>query len=386
MLSRLVPAVRGPASSAPAVTRTFTALSVHQSGTRTPALGDIMPGNATGFDQKQRGFRQQLKEQQEQRERAESGFPAHSTSSPVSQQPGNSASNHLSASDVSSSVFDSSSMIGRALGSLPSSLAEEARAREQQQKEGAKSKGKLSNLIYGTQEGRDLDRDIERSFSQVLARGKYVHSIVFHEVKPDKVDEYVELVGSWYPRMASMPENKVHLVGSWRTEVGDCDTFVHIWEYQRYQGYHASLNSIQHHPEFPEFDRKLKSLISSKRTSLMQEFSFWPTTPPRQLGGLFELRSYTLHPGNLLEWETHWRRGLSARREVMEGVGAWFVQIGELNTVHHLWQFADLEERKTRREQSWGVEGWGETVHKTVPLIQTMRSRILIPMPWSPTA
>jgi len=88
-----------------------------------------------------------------------------------------------------------------------------------------KSKSGLSSLIYGTPEGREMDKDLERSFSQVLARGKYVHSIVFHQVKPDKVDEYVELVGNWYPRMASMPENKVHLVGSWRTEVGDCDTF-----------------------------------------------------------------------------------------------------------------------------------------------------------------
>lgn len=70
-----------------------------------------------------------------------------------------------------------------------------------------------------------MDEEIERSFSQVLARGKYVHSIVQHQVKPDKVDEYVELVGSWYPKVAGTPENKVHLVGSWRTEVGDCDTF-----------------------------------------------------------------------------------------------------------------------------------------------------------------
>ncbi len=70
-----------------------------------------------------------------------------------------------------------------------------------------------------------MDREIEKSFSQVLARGKYVHSIVFHSVKPDKVDEYVELVGNWYPKIAGLPENHVHLVGSWRTEVGDCDTF-----------------------------------------------------------------------------------------------------------------------------------------------------------------
>jgi len=161
---------------------------------------------------------------------------------------------------------------------------------------------------------------------------------------------------------------------------------VHIWEYQRYHGYHESLHNIQSHPEFADFDHKLKSMIRTKKLSLMQEFSFWPTTPPRQLGGIFELRSYTLNPGNLLEWETHWRKGLKARREVMEGVGAWFVQVGDLNTVHHLWQFADLEERKARREKSWSIEGWGDTVHKTVPLIQTMKSRILVPMSWSPVA
>ncbi|RKF80332.1 Protein NipSnap-like protein 1 [Golovinomyces cichoracearum] len=260
------------------------------------------------------------------------------------------------------------------------------------EKEGPRSeaKGKLSTLIYGTKEGRELDRELDRqvqaSFSQMLARGKYVHSIVFHEVKPDKVDEYTELVGGWYPKMAGMADNKVHLVGSWRTEVGDCDTFVHIWEYHRYSGYHASLHSIASQPGFPAFDKKLKSLINSKRSSLMQEFSFWPTTPPRRLGGVFELRSYQLKPGNLLEWESHWRRGIMARKEVMEGVGAWFVQIGDLNTVHHLWQFADLEERKIRREQSWSREGWGETVQKTVPLIHSMQSRILIPCEWSPVA
>lgn len=255
---------------------------------------------------------------------------------------------------------------------------------EAKESEPSRKAGPLTNLIYGTKEGRELEAQLEASFSQVLARGKYVHSIVFHEVKHDKVDEYVELVGKWYPKMANLESNKVHLVGSWRTEVGDCDTFVHIWEYQKYEGYHASRHNISSHPEFAEFDAKLKTMIKSKNISLMQEFSFWPTTPPRKLGGVFELRSYTLHPGNLLEWETHWRRGLKARREVMEGVGAWFVQIGELNTVHHLWQFANLEERRTRREQSWQVEGWSDTVHKTVPLIQSMKSRILIPMPWSP--
>jgi hypothetical protein len=334
------------ASPAFAALRPFTTSS--SAAGRAPSIRDITPRNAAEFDARQKEFRENLelsarKKKQEQESQS-----------------------------VNSSVQNP-----------PRDRAQEQHDLDAAAEAGAK-RGALSSLIYGTKEGQVFDKDMERSFSQVLARGKYVHSIVFHDVKSDKVDEYVDLVGQWYPKMASIQENKVNLVGSWRTQVGDNDTFVHIWEYQRYTGYHDSLHSISEHPEFRGFDTKLKTLIKSKKTSLMQEFSFWPTTSPRRLGGLFELRSYTLHPGNLLEWETHWRQGLQARREVMEGVGAWFVQIGDLNTVHHLWQFADLEERKIRREQSWGVEGWADTVHRTVPLIQSMRSRILIPMPWSP--
>ncbi|KIW67480.1 hypothetical protein PV04_06726 [Phialophora macrospora] len=354
-------------SSQTSLLRAFTSSALFRDPRRSPAMSDITPDSAEIFNQKQKEFRDGLEAARKRKEQADSQSLATSTSK-------SSPSASIAASRLSETL---------GLGSL-STVPSTEEARQAETDTSTKRSGALSSLIYGTPEGRNLDKEMERSFSQVLARGKYVHSIVFHDVKPDKVDDYVELVGNWYPRMANDPEKKVHLVGSWRTEVGDCETFVHIWEYQRYTGYHASLHSIQHHPEFPAFEKKLNTLITSKKIDLMQEFSFWPTTPPRKLGGLFELRSYTLHPGNLLEWETHWRKGLKARREVMEGVGAWFVQIGDLNTVHHLWQFADLEERKLRREMSWGIEGWGDTVHKTVPLIQTMKSKILIPMPWSP--
>ncbi|MCJ1226149.1 hypothetical protein MMC12_002798 [Toensbergia leucococca] len=357
--------------------RLFSTSNAYQ---RTPSLADVTPHDAPSFDARQEKFREGLKAAQELKAEQDSQSVTVSNLAPSSSLGSGSAP---TAQDTSNASLYRSSQGNYALGSLSTHSPELSRENSYRQ-ENSKRKGTLSSLIYGTHEGRQMDQEIEKSFSQVLARGKYVHSIVFHQVKPDKVDEYVELVGSWYPRMANIEENHVHLVGSWRTEVGDCDTFVHIWEYQRYQGYHASLHSIASHPEFAGFDKKLKTLITHKQTSLMQEFSFWPTTPPRRLGGVFELRSYTLHPGNLLEWETHWRKGLKARKEVMEGVGAWFVQIGDLNTVHHLWQFADLEERKARREMSWGVEGWGDTVHKTVPLIQQMKSRILIAMPWSP--
>lgn len=197
-----VPAQHTTAASS----RSFAALAAAQGPARAPALAEISPDGAAAFNEKQLEFREGLIAAQKKKEQQESQSRS---------------SDNLSASGATAG--EGHSVLGKTLGSLTASHAEEARAREQ---EGGKKKGgALSSLIYGTPEGRELDKDIERSFSQVLARGKYVHSIVFHEVKPDKVDEYTELVGNWYPKMASMPENKVHLVGSWRTEVGDCDTF-----------------------------------------------------------------------------------------------------------------------------------------------------------------
>jgi hypothetical protein len=184
--------------------RLVPSLSRLSSTHRSPALGDITDDGVESFRTKQREFRERLAAESEAQKRKEQ------------------AESMSTASNVTSTASASSNSSSSVLGSLSSQFAEEARAREL---DGGKKKGALSSLIYGTAEGRELDKDMERSFSQVLARGKYVHSIVFHEVKPDKVDEYVELVGKWYPKVASMPENKVNLVGSWRTEVGDCDTF-----------------------------------------------------------------------------------------------------------------------------------------------------------------
>ncbi|KAI9817075.1 MAG: hypothetical protein M1826_001657 [Phylliscum demangeonii] len=381
----LAPSLRSP-SPAPARRSTiiFRAFSVShpprdgdgdgdRPPTRTPSLADIAPGNAPAFDARQKVFREQTVAQQ--RARAEEQRQ-HVRQQQQQQQPPQQPA--PAPPPAEGDGVASTTTAAAAAGDAPASAEAGSAPSGPRQA--------LSSLIYGTKEGRDMEREMERSFSQVLARGKYVHSIVFHRVKPAEVDAYVKLVGAWYPRVAGIEGNQLNLVGSWRTEVGDCDTFVHIWEYRRYQGYHASLHAIAQHPDAAGFERGLRKLLDHSHSSLMQEFSFWPTTAPRQLGGLFELRSYTLHPGNLLEWETHWRRGLQARREVMEGVGAWFVQIGDLNTVHHLWQFADLEERKRRRERSWSVDGWSETVHKTVPLIQSMQSRVLIAMPWSPVA
>lgn len=188
--------VRAASSAVPRSSVRAFSTTLLQQTKKAPSMGDINPsrGQIKEFSQKQKEFREHLVEAQKERD----------------------------ASALNSQLSANIAADTKSSNSQPIDAGQTAQVTES---EPGRKAGPLTNLIYGTKEGRELEAQLEASFSQVLARGKYVHSIVFHEVKPDKVDEYVELVGQWYPKMANTPENKVHLVGSWRTEVGDCDTF-----------------------------------------------------------------------------------------------------------------------------------------------------------------
>lgn len=209
-----------PSSRATCFVRTFTSSSSCRESGRTPSLGDISHDGAEHFNARQKEFRQGLEAARKKKEQADRQSLKASVSSRSSPSPAAPAS----PSPGTEEHPDSARILNQlGLGSFSTHHAGEARMAEHES--GGKKKGPFSSLIYGTAEGQQMDKDMERSFSQVLARGKYVHSIVFHEVKPDKIDEYVALIGDWYPKVAGMEENKVNLVGSWRTEVGDSDTF-----------------------------------------------------------------------------------------------------------------------------------------------------------------
>ncbi|CAG8570593.1 10829_t:CDS:2 [Paraglomus occultum] len=228
------------------------------------------------------------------------------------------------------------------------------------------------------------DDSVEDTYSKLLARGKYVHEMQKHRVKPEYVEDYIKLVSIHFPRIAKNPENAVHLCGSWQADIGELDTFVHMWEYQGYTRYEQTQQKLRNDPEYIKFVKELRPMLRSRDNQICLEFAFWVTSPPAEHGGIYELRSYQLRPGHLLEWESYWRKGLECRRQFCQPVGAWFAQLGRLNQVHHMWQYADLETRKSTREAAWHIDGWAETVYKTVRLVEKMDAWILKPLPFSP--
>ncbi len=120
---------------------------------------------------------------------------------------------------------------------------------------------------------------------------------------------------------------------------------VHILEYENYAGYDRAAAKMRTHPvrsallvvsspqtaelnaflpqSLPKLlHSEILPTLHSRSSQLMSEFAFWPSSPPRERGGVFELRTYDLVPGTLLEWENAWRRGLEARKRFVVSASA----------------------------------------------------------------
>ncbi|THV07452.1 NIPSNAP-domain-containing protein [Dendrothele bispora CBS 962.96] len=241
----------------------------------------------------------------------------------------------------------------------------------------------VQSLLHGSPEAKKAGEIEVQQHSRLVGRGKYVHGFEIHRVKPDKSKEYKKAAERYYAGIKDDPKLHVKLSGSWETIVGEQDTFFHILEYENYGGYDKTTQLIRDSEHYKAFE-DLLPYISSRSLQLNQEFAFLPTAPPHAQGGIFELRTYQLVPGTLLEWENTWRRGIEARRKFVAPVGAWFSQVGRLHQVHHMWQYRNLETRKETREQAWQIDGWAETVDKTSHLAKYMDSFILSPLSYSP--
>lgn len=127
--------------------------------------------------------------------------------------------------------------------------------------------------------------------------------------------------------------------------------------------------------------------LRSRHLQYLLAFSYWPQPIPRTEGShIYEMRSYRLKPGTMIEWANNWARAISYRsRNNNTAYAGFFSQIGRLYNVHHIWCYDSLQARKEVREKAWSSPGWDECVAYTVPLIREMHSRILTPTQFSPT-
>lgn len=163
-----------------------------------------------------------------------------------------------------------------------------------------------------------------------------------------------------------------------------------------------------HFQDVQQLLRERLECLRLRQTQFLLPFSFWPSIEPRKGNNIYEIRSYILKPGTMIEWGNNWARAINFRQHNSEAFGGFFSQVGRLYNVHHIWcngftdemrcdwspvrfncyiflGYRDMQARKETREVAWRKPGWDECVAYTVPLIREMDARILLPNKFSPT-
>lgn len=235
-----------------------------------------------------------------------------------------------------------------------------------------------------------LVRKIEptkESHSRMLSDKEIIYALHTHNVRPgsmvDYLKNYKETVGLMEEKKANLSCN---LVASWTVQVGDLDQCLHLWRYTGgFEKIDQAKADLFHDPEYLGLMKDRANYLRSRHLQYLLAFSYWPKIEMRTGTNIYEMRSYRLKPGTMIEWGNNWARAINFRKHNNEAFAGFFSQIGRLYNVHHIWCYESLQARKETREAAWRLPGWDECVAYTVPLIREMHCRVLSPTEFSPT-
>lgn len=89
--------------------------------------------------------------------------------------------------------------------------------------------------------------------------------------------------------------------------------------------------------EYTKLRNQCGQFLRSRHLQYMLAFSFWPSIELKSGSNLYEIRSYSLKPGTMIEWGNNWARAINYRRSNDEPFAGFFSQVGRLYNVHHFW-------------------------------------------------
>ncbi|XP_014665825.1 PREDICTED: protein NipSnap-like [Priapulus caudatus] len=148
---------------------------------------------------------------------------------------------------------------------------------------------------------------VHDAHSKLLTDKEHVYELQHQLVKPDHMGEYLDIYGKYVNTVNTRGDLSCELIGSWTVSVGDEDEIIHLWRYKNgYRDVSRAMELSRQDPEYRQFLHKLRCMLRSRTNQLLLEFSFWPVPEPRPPTHIYEMRSYLLKPGTMIEWGNNW--------------------------------------------------------------------------------
>ncbi|MGD0107424.1 MAG: NIPSNAP family protein [Rhodopila sp.] len=195
-------------------------------------------------------------------------------------------------------------------------------------------------------------------------------------MKPASVAEVEKRFGEALPGR----EKLSRLTALWHSEVGALNEITHIWNYdsfvQRTEIRAEAVRTGVWPPKMAEF-------VVSMQSEVFLPAPFSPPLGPREVGPLFEIRSYTLAPGGVPGMIERWAPKIDERVKLSPLVGAWYSEFGGLNKWVHIWAYKDAGERQRIRAEAvargvWPPSGVG------AGLVVRQENKLVMPASCSP--
>jgi NIPSNAP len=208
-----------------------------------------------------------------------------------------------------------------------------------------------------------------------------IYELRTYTLQPGRLGEYLRLSGEVGRKIRGNTYGK--LEGSWATEFGTLNQYVHLWSYPSLDERDRLRGELQKNAAWTkEYLPQIRPMLMAQQNKILSEAT--PFTPPTDAGNIYELRTYRTQVGRTGEWLALARGILPVREKYSRNVGYWQTEMSQLNEVVHLWVYKDLNERAAVRGVVMQDPDWQGYLAKAMPLLQQQDAIVLTPTAFSP--
>lgn len=197
-----------------------------------------------------------------------------------------------------------------------------------------------------------------------------------YQLKPASVAEVEKRFGDALPGR----EKYSRLAAFWHTDVGPLNEIIHVWPFDSFEQRGAVRAAAQASSAWPP---PIREFVVSMNSEIFIPAAFSPALEPRQVGPLFEIRSYTLAPGALPGMMERWAAKIDERVKLSPLVGAWYSEFGALNKWVHIWAYKDANERQRIRADAVARGLWPPGGAAS-GLVLKQENKLVVPASFSP--
>ena len=168
------------------------------------------------------------------------------------------------------------------------------------------------------------------------------------------------------------------LFGFWYTEAGPLNQVVHVWPYEDLNQRGDVRARVVEEGVWPPDNSEF---VLNMRSEIFLPAPFMRNRGEAKLGPVYEMRIYTYNPGDIPQVIDKWSEYIEEREKFSPLVGAWYSELGALNTWIHMWAYESFDHRmrvraETREKGVWPPRGG------VAPLSQ--ENKLMLPMSFSP--